>query len=834
MKQLSAVSRFANREVNVAFDELQSSETGLTSIEAARRLEANGRNELTNHRVTATQVLLRQLKNPILILLAVTAGISFYLSDPANAVVIFAILVLSVGLGFFSEYRAERAAAALHDQIPRRASVLRDGGLVLVNVEELVVGDVVQLTPGAIVPADMRVIESFTLECDESVISGESVPVTKSATPAKHNLELTDLTSSLLMGTIVRSGSGKGVVVAVGKATEFGQIAAGLSTETPQTQFQLGLRRFSMFLLWVALALTSLIFIGNLLLGRPIIDSLLFSLAIAIGMTPQLLPAVVSTGLSRGSKQLAMRGVLVKRLISIEDLGDMDVLVTDKTGTLTNGTVTFRGAQTNGNEELVKLYGLMATDAKYSEALKSSEGLNAIDAALWQALPEVAQHTINFERMALQAFDSVRMCSTVLVRDSQNQLLQITKGAPEAVFKLCKDASALEQAKQLYDQGLRVIAVATRAGSDQIVEADLEFAGFLIFEDPLKPDVRESLEKLKKLGIEVKIATGDSAIVAERVCREVGLDVLGTLTGAEMEELDDEALSQRVQSATVFARFSPEQKARLIRVIRSQGRSVGFMGDGVNDALSLHEADVGVSVDTASDVAKDAADAVLLKKDLGVLAEGISQGRRVFTNTMKYILMGTSGDFGNMFSAAIGSVTLGFMPMLPGQVLLNDLLYDSSQLALAGDRVDEEQLRKPSQWNIKQIRRFMFIFGPASSLFDFATFALMLFVFHASEAEFQAGWFVESLATETLIVFAVRTRRIPFYLSRPSKSLTLSVLAIVAIGCYLPYSPLSNELGFTPLPTLFFMALVGMILLYLLLVEFLKKRFFRLIFGQAS
>ncbi|MBK5238611.1 MAG: magnesium-translocating P-type ATPase [Actinomycetales bacterium] len=814
---------------------------GLTIAEAATRLAQWGPNSIRSHHANAWSVLGRQLKNPILLLLFVTAGVSVFFGDIGNSIVIGVILLLSVGLGFFNDYRAERAAEDLHSRVSHRATVLRDGAACDVDVVDLVVGDVVRVGLGAVVPADIRLIAATNLQSDESILTGESLPSEKDPAPATGS-DLAELTSCLFMGTVVQSGTGEGVVVATGARTIFGGIAVGLGTRQPETDFQQGLRKFSYFLLQVALGLTTLVFLANILLQRPLLESLLFSLAIAIGMTPQLLPAVVSTGLAAGSSRLARNRVLVKRLAAIEDLGDMHVLVTDKTGTLTEGRIDFIRAVSFSAEtpdglsdgEIVRL-GLLASEADYERSGKEQAGLSILDAALWSSLDAQKVLPLNVTREDLIPFDHGRRRTTVLVREASGDVLVVSKGAPEDIFTVCADLST-EQSAAVNEQfafGARVIAVATRrlpAETKKLSTADevqLTLQGLLVFHDPPKLSAQKSLARLASLGVTVKIATGDNHLVAEKVFADLGMVTTGTLLGREIDAMDDGQLTVAAEASNIFARVSPEQKARIIRLLRKDGRAVGFLGDGVNDALALHEADVGISVHTAVDVAKDAADVVLLDKDLDVLATGVNEGRRIFANTMKYVLMGTSGDFGNMFSAAIGSVVLNFLPMLPGQILLNDLLYDSSQLAIPGDNVDSEQLHRPSHWNIRFIRRFMFAFGPLSSIFDFATFALMIFVFHAGESEFQAGWFMESLATETLIIFAVRTRRVPFFKSRPSAGLTAAVFTIVAIGCYLPYSPLSGILGFSPVPAPFFLALVGMTVVYLLIIETLKKRFFR-------
>lgn len=845
----------------VVLHELGSGVQGLGASAVKERQLEFGLNVVRSHRASGWRVLGRQLKSPFLVLLAVTAGVSLVMGDFSNSVVIGVILLVSVGLGFANEFRAEKASQALHDRVRHSCVVLRGGVPVEVDVTELVPGDVVQLSVGAVVAADMRVLEAADLTVDESILTGESVAVPKLAEPVVGEVALGDLSSALLMGTVVMSGHATAVVVATGGRTVFGRIALKLGAAQPETEFQLGLRKFSMLLLWVAVALTALILGVNLVLGRPIIESIMFSLAIAVGITPQLLPAVVSTSLATGARQLARRRVLVKSLVSIEDLGNLDVLITDKTGTLTDGRLTFERVISVSKiqaDDLLAL-GLAAVEEPYDQARKSLVGLSQLDAALWGS--DAARRVLGaggsgvdalagFKQLAVLPFDHERRMVSVLVQAGQRTFL-VSKGSAEDVLTHCVgDTSAAAQVLAAeYAKGSRVVAVASReVGASALktmqpltaaAESGLTLQGFLVFDDPVKAVAADSLGQLAALGVEVKIATGDNATVAEMVCNQLGLVGGLTLTGVQVADMSDAELTVAAGEARIFARVSPEQKARIVRLLRASGKTVGFLGDGVNDALALHDADVGISVDTATDVAKDAANVLLLDKDLGVLASGVREGRRIFANTMKYVLMGTSSNFGNMFSAAAASAVLPFLPMLPGQILLNNLLYDTGQLMISGDRVDPEQLAKPAHWNIAFIRRFMFSFGPVSSIFDFATFALMLFVLGAGEGEFRAGWFVESLATQTLIVFVIRTRRVPFYRSRPSVGMIVAVLGVVLLGAYLPVSPLGSLLGFAPLPFTFFAALTGMVVLYLVLVEIAKHYFFkaedaRLARGQSA
>ncbi|GAA1448878.1 magnesium-translocating P-type ATPase [Leifsonia poae] len=826
----------AARPQGEVLERVGSGPEGLSSSEAAARLATVGPNAIRGHRARPWRVLGRQLKSPILLLLLVTAIVSAFVGDAANSVIIFVILVVSVGLGFVNEFRAERAADALHDRVRYNAVVTRDGARRSVDVVDLVPGDVVALAVGSVVPADIRLLVADDLLCDESIVTGESLPVAKSPQPTPAGAALGDLSSCVLMGTVVQSGGGTGVVVATGPNTEFGRIAVGLGTQQPQTEFQRGLGRFSLLLLEVALVLTTVIFVANLLLQRPLIESLLFSLAIAVGITPQLLPAVVSTSLATGSRALAKRRVLVKRLVCIEDLGDLDMLVTDKTGTLTEGRISFTsgiavdGVSTSG--DVVEL-GLLATETDYSVAGPSTVGLNALDTSLWESDVAGGFDPAGHRKLATLPFDHERRMTSVLITGADGRTRLVSKGAPEDLMRRCVAIPPAAQSvlDTQYEAGARVVAVAVRdavPGSRLTPDDEhgLTLVGLLVFVDRPKADASASLERLAELGIAVKIATGDNAKVAEKVCADLGMTSGGTLVGDDIDRLNDDELADAAKQATIFARVSPEQKARIITQLRQKGRAVGFLGDGVNDALALHRADIGISVESAADVAKDAADVLLLDKDLSVLADGVMEGRRIFANTIKYVLMGTSSNFGNMFSASIASIVLPFLPMLPGQILLNNLLYDTGQLAIPTDRVDREQLQAPAHWDIAYIRRFMLLFGPISSLFDFATFALMIFVFSAAPAEFRTGWFIESIATQTLIIFAIRTRRVPFFRSRPSLALVLASLSVVAVGAWLPFSPLAGVLGFAPIPLPFLLAVVGMIVAYLVLVEFAKAWFF--------
>jgi Mg2+-importing ATPase len=829
------VSEAASAADTEVLAQLQSRASGLDAAEASRRLALVGSNAVRVHHAQPLRVLGRQLRNAVLILLAVTATISFLLGQRSDTVVIAVILIASVGLGFTNEYRAERATDALHSKVSHQAVTMRGGVPEQIDITHLVPGDVVRVVLGEVIPADLRLLEVTGLECDESLLTGESLPAEKSLRPVKPGSALGDLSCCALMGTVVHAGSAVGVVVATGGRCEFGRIALGHGERVPETDFQAGLRHFSILLLQVAVGLTSLIFVANLILRRPFIESLLFSLAIAVGITPQLLPAVVSTSLATGARQLAKRKVLVKRLVSIEDLGDMDMLVTDKTGTLTEGKIAFQAAVDpfGRDSDRVLMLGLLSTEIDPAVGAVGAVGGNPLDAALWEASTPAARTVDRYRRMALRPFDHERRMTSTVVKPPEEPNLLIVKGAPEAVLARCASvpASAAATLQTYFADGSRVVAVASRPAPDLLTiteadEVDLTLAGFLVFLDRPKAAAAGSIQRLTQLGIQVKVCTGDNPLVAEKVCADLGIVSGGTLTGSAISGMNETELGDSAETATIFARVSPEQKAHIVTLLRHRGRAVGFLGDGVNDALALHAADVGVSVDTATDVAKDAADVVLLEKDLGVLADGVAEGRRIFANTIKYVLMGTSSNFGNMFSAAAASAVLNFLPLLPSQILLNNLLYDAGQLSIPTDRVDAEQLEAPSHWDIAFVRRFMVFFGPLSSLFDFVTFALMLGAFHAGPTLFRAGWFAESLATQTLVIFAIRTRRSPFTRSRPSRPLLLASLATVFVGVLLPLSPLSHTLGFAHLPGTFFLALTAMVLGYLVLIELAKRLFY--------
>lgn len=798
------------------------------------------------HHVGALEVLGRQFRNAVLIMLLVTAALAAVLGDTSDAVIIAIILAASVGLGFANEYAAERTSAKLQGTMSQRAVVVRDGAVRSVPARELVPGDVVQVGLGARVPADLRLIEADDLACDESVISGESLPSEKSIAAVAGAASLADLDSMAFMGTIVTSGSGRGIVVATGASTEMGQVAAGLSQHAPETGFQAGLRRFSMLLMWFAAALIVMIVVTSVFLQRSLLESVLFALAIAVGITPQLLPAVVNSSLSAGTRRLARQKVLVKRLVCIEDLGNIEVLVTDKTGTLTDGSMTLQASLGVDGAVDASVAQTAALAVVHGAGAGAGSGgtTDALDAALSAAVPGGVGAV---DIVARLPFDHDRMRVSVLTADGT----LICKGAPESVFDCCAAVSveAKAVAERELSRGGRVLAVATKtlaastpaaastltaastpAAASTLTAKDetgLELRGFLVFSDPPRGDAKAAIERLEELGIRLVIATGDHPAVAADLVSRLGMDAAKPLTGADIDAMDDDELRDALTDATILARVSPQQKRRAVAMLRAGGATVGFLGDGVNDALALHAADVGISVDSATDVAKDAADIILLEKSLAVIAGGVTEGRRIFANTLKYVYMSGSGNFGNMLSAAAASAFLPFLPMLPGQILLGNLLYDSSQLTISTDRVDSAQVRSPSRWDIGGIGRFMLVFGALSSLFDMLTFAMLIGVFDADAALFHSGWFVESLATQTLVVLVIRTRCTPFVRSRPSLPLAAALAAVVVIGVALPFSPLAPALGLVPLPASMLWAIAGIVVAYLVLADFAKFAFYR-------
>ena len=866
---------------------------GLTSADAADRLKRDGPNALGSEgRRGPLAVLISQFASPLVLILVAASVVSMAVGDRVEAGIILAIVAMSALLGFVQEARSEAAVAALQARLALRATVIRDGKQQDVPIHDVVVGDVVVLGAGDIVPADARILDANHLFVDESSLTGESAASLKTPRPGELDPDKEDDRAGLaFFGTSVVSGTGLAIVTATGTRTSYGVIAHRLAERAPETDFQHGVRAFGILIGKVTLILVVGVFAINVALARPLFDALLFSIALAVGLTPELLPAIVTLNLTRGARALTAHGVLVKRLPAIQNLGSVTVLCTDKTGTLTLGKL-----------ELVKAVGIDKDDAgEASRALElaylnshfQSSFVNPLDTAVVAGAPKPADLDA-YRKLAELPYDfNRRMLSVVVQRGSEPPLL-VTKGAPEAVVAASStvredqdrpaaghrsvergagDPSARAIHKAEHDRlatlvngssadGFRLVAVASRvlrpdeltglpdsAATDKAppaagsapaapvgialsdasrLERDLTFEGVILFSDPPKPDVGKAIADLANQGIALKIITGDNDLVARHVAGLVGLTVEGVLTGDQMRKMTHPALVARAPRTTIFARVDPDQKLQVIRALRESGHVVGYMGDGINAAPALHVADVGISVDNATDVARSAADIILLEPSLAAIRQGVTEGRRTFANTLKYIRMGTSSNFGNMISMAGAALVLPFLPMSPGQILLNNLIYDASQTAIPSDDVDPEVEAEPARWDVHAIERFMVVFGPISSIFDYATFGLLILMLGTkNEDSFHTGWFVESLFTQILVVLAIRTRMSPFWRSRPSKQLGAAIVAALAAAVIIPLSPLGSVIGFGGLPWQFWLLLVGLVAAYLTMIEIVKRFFDR-------
>ena len=810
---------------------------GLSSAEAAERLAQFGPNEPAPvRRLSLVVQLLRLFANPLVLILLVASAISAALNQRADAVIIVTIVLVGTSINFWQTYRSQQAADRLRASVTPTATVKRDGAWQEVLLRLVVPGDVIQLTAGDLVPADARLIESRDLSVQQSMLTGESLPVDKHATAAPRDGEPSpDDPARVFLGTSVVSGIATALAETTGPHTMFGDIARRLGTRTPDSEFEHGLRRFSLLILRTTIVLVLFILVVAIALKRDPFESLLFAVALGVGLTPEFLPMIASVTLTAGALRMARDGVIVKHLPSIQNFGSIDVFCSDKTGTLTKGEMHL--------EQTVDPLGA-AADRPFLLALVNSTLETGIRGPLEAAILQRGGVDVSgYKKIDEMPFDFERRRLSVVVDAPDGRRLLIAKGAPESVVELAVaaevngerrplDAAARQACLAICDRfggdGLRVLAVAYRdidrrpsyARDDEI---DLVLVGFLAFADPVLPDAAAAVAALGRDGVAVKILTGDNERVAKHMCAAVGLADDRVVSGNDIERLDDAALDHVAERAIVFTRVSPAQKNRIILALKRRGHVVGFMGDGINDAPSLHAADVGISVMTATDVARDAADIILGRPGLAVLHRGIMEGRRASGNMMKYLLMGTSSNFGNMFSMAAASVFLPFLPMLPTQILLNNFLYDIAQVTIPTDHVDRTYIGRPQRWDMRLIRDFMLYIGPVSSLFDFLTFYVLLRVFHATETLFHTGWFVESLATQTLVLFVIRTMGSPFA-SRPSRALTLTTLAIVAVGVALPATPLAPLLGFTMPPPTYFGFLIPATFVYLGLVELVKRR----------
>ena len=813
---------------------------GLSPRQAGARLKRFGRNALgTLNRGNALGLFLNQFKSPLVLILIVASIISMVAADWMDAGVILAIVFGSTVLGFAQEYIAGNAIEKLRSKITIYSKILRDGQLHTLPSSRVVQGDIVQLSAGSLIPADGVVLESKDFFVNQAVLTGETFPVEKRPGAVPANAALAERNNCVFMGTSVSSGTARVLIVQTGKATVFGQIAAKLALRPQMTEFERGIQRFGYLLTRIMLVMVVAVLAINIFMAKPPIDSLLFALALAVGLAPELLPAIVSITLSHGAKRMARHGVIVRRLNSIENLGSMDVLCTDKTGTLTAGVVELNSAVDPAGQACTEVRRLAGINAKFQSGLA-----NPLDEALQDAIKKTGIDLSSLHKVDEIPYDFVRKCLSVVAADASGARTLITKGALDKILALCvsagADAAPLDAAmlagiearlEKWSSQGYRVLGVASRSieiRSEPYTRADeqgLNFAGFLLFLDPPKADVHQTLTDLVQRGVQVKIITGDNRKVARHVAEAVRLPVAQVLTGRELNDMGDEALMHAAGHTTVFAEVDPNQKERIILALQKTGHVVGYMGDGINDALALHAADVGISVDTAVDVAKDAAGFVLLHKDLDILRMGIDEGRRTFANTLKYILTTISANFGNMFSMAVASVFLPFLPLLASQILLNNFLSDIPATAIAGDRVDQEWVSVPLRWDTVFIRNYMVWFGLLSSVFDILTFGVLLWFFQAAPEEFRTGWFIESLLTELVIALVVRTRR-PFYRSRPGNLLLISTVIVVIIALILPYLPFSPIFGFVPLPTTLLLSMIGLTLAYVFVVEAAKKKFY--------
>ena len=833
------ILRFWSADLPDLLASLKTDGSGLSVTDARQRLLRFGPNEVERvSRFGGFLTVLRRAINPLVLILLVASIVSAAVGELVNATIIALMVLFSTAIDVYQTHRSNDAAKRLRRRVETRATVLRDGLWTEVAARAVVPGDRIQLRSGDIVPADGRVLDATYLLLDESSFSGESLPIEKLPAATVESETPTGALNAVFMGTVVAGGSGEVLIVNTGGATAFAGIARSLQRAAPETAFDRGLRGFGLLIARTVFVLVIFVLIVNLIDRRTFLDSLLFAVALAVGLTPEFLPIIVSVTQAEGALKMARSKVIVRQLAAIQNLGNMDVICSDKTGTLTEGKMALsRALDPDGNEsDSVRL--LAYLNARFQTGIRSP-----FDEAI-TAMPVSGAES--FRRLGELPFDFQRRRLSVLVESDDERLL-ITKGAPESVLAVCTsvatpgerlplDGELRRRLTDLIDrlgaEGFRLLGVAARRLPDgQPVrpgdEAEMTFAGVTAFSDPAKPGIGEVLARLRGDGIRLLVLTGDAEAVTRHVCEEIGLPVDGIIVGEMLAALDDDGLGAELQRSSVFARVSPDQKLRIIRALQKQGHVVGYLGDGINDAPSLHAADVGISVAEAVDVARDAAQIVLLEKSLSVLHEGIVQGREVFGNVMKYIMMGTSSNFGNMLSMAGALLFLPFLPLLPSQLLVNNALYDIAQISIPTDTVDEAMVRKPRGWNMRFIRDFMLVFGPISSAYDFLTFFVLRHFFHADERLFHTGWFVESLATQALVIFVIRTTGSPFR-SRPSLFLAATVILVVAIGAFLPWSPLGHTLGFDAPPAGFVAFVAGAVASYLVLVEVVKRVFFRL------
>ena len=819
------------------FQQLQVTPAGLSSAEAGQRLIRYGSNLLKpKKRTDSFSLLVSQFKSPLILILACATVLSFFLHDSVDAFIILTIIIISGLLGFWQERGAANAVEKLLAIVKINATALRDGQPTEIPVEQIVPGDTIIFNAGDVVPGECLIIESKDLFVDEATLTGETYPVEKTACVLEADTSLAQRHNALWMGTHIISGSAKALVIHTGKETEFGKVSERLKLRPQETDFEHGVRRFGYFLMEVTLILVIIIFAFNVYLKKPVLDSFLFSMAIAVGLTPQLLPAIISINLSHGAKRMARNKVIVKRLAAIENFGSMNVLCSDKTGTLTEGTVRLQSA--------FNIEGTLSEKAlfyAYLNAIFETGFTNPID----QAIRRRHQFDVTgYNKLDEVPYDFIRKRLSILIAKDDMRLM-VTKGALSNVLEVCSSAETddgtttdmaavgekIQRHFQEYSsQGFRTLGIAYKnIAPDSTITKDNEtkmtFLGLLVFMDPPKPLIDKTIESLKALGTSLKIITGDNQLVAGAIWQQIGLAKPRIFTGPELRRMSDEALINSVKDVDIFAEVEPNQKERIILALRKAGNVVGYMGDGINDASALHAADVGISVNTAVDVAKDAADIVLLENDLSVLVKGVQEGRMTFANTLKYVFMATSANFGNMFSMSGASLLLPFLPLLPKQILLTNLMTDFPEMTIATDSVDDELVERPRRWDIGFIRRFMITFGIVSSVFDYLTFGALLWILHATHEQFRTAWLLESVISASLIVLVIRSRK-PIYKSAPGKYLLFATLLVVAVTLLLPYTPLARPFELEPL-SLFFYLTIGVIVgLYVITAEMVKRRFY--------
>ncbi|MEA5091623.1 Magnesium-transporting ATPase, P-type 1 [bioreactor metagenome] len=822
---------------------LQTKASGLSTLDAQKKLINYGKNSIVSKDKTGPLVLfLTQFENPIILILLFATVVSIYVGEQTDAMIIFFIIVLSGLLSFWQEYTANKSMEKLLDMVKITTTVLRDDKEITVNNEDVVPGDIAILSAGSMVPSDGLLLESESLLVDESALTGEPYPIEKQASILDEKTPLAARTNSLWMGTHVVSGSGKLIVVNTGPYTKFGEISQQLSIKKPETEFERGIRKFGFMLMIITTILVFTIFAVNIFLKKPLLDTFMFSLALAVGLTPQLLPAIVSINLSRGSKVMAKEKVIVKRLSSIENLGSMNILCSDKTGTLTDGNVKVKDSlSVDGNfSKKVFLYA-------YLNSMFESGFLNPIDTAIR------SHDTLDiseYKKIGEQPYDFIRKRLSVFVTKGNNPLAEktiITKGAFDKVIDICTkietEKGTIDSIEKYYDDivakyqelstnGYRTLGIAYKdcgENTPQLTrddESDMIFLGFITLFDSPKAGIKDTIKKLENLGISLKIITGDNRFIAANVMQQLGYPDAQILTGAEIRDINDIALVHKALQTKVFAEIEPNQKERIILALKKSDNVVGYIGDGINDVSALHDADVSISVDSAVDVAKETADIVLLEKNLEVLVQGVLAGRTTFTNTMKYVFMATSANFGNMFSMAGASLFLPFLPLLPKQVLLTNLMTDLPAMTIASDNVEPDVISKPHRWDISFIKKFMLTFGLISSIFDYITFGVLILVLDADETLFQTGWFMESVISASIIVLVIRSRKL-FFKSKPSKNLIIATFSVVIATFLLQYTPLASILGFEQLPAQLQYLIAGIVCVYILVAELAKKVFYR-------